>query len=420
MKTWLGSTSFFRDGDRNCRIVDASCLSPRVSRLLATDCTNDAIYLNVDGNCFAHVLSLGRGQPLEVTKDNCDGLWLVAQSLDNDELGEAIKGVDFGEDRDKLEISLSCVGMNSISQDEDRKFTFLVGDREYECGVLQACFLSPHVSQLLANGSSVGVLVLRPEDERCFRDVLALGRGRPLSINRGNCFAIESIAMTLGNEELMSLVRAFENLDSNSAVSASFRRLVEKNRSRLDTHEEVSFIAGHFYQLGMKSVMGLSVRDLESMLGNDELRLRSDNFLLEMIWSLMAKDEAYSSLFRYIHLEYIDRSHFDNYICKAFCYPLDMGMWICVREFLDRKRKEAEMDMTADSLVWGLDDYEVGEKLRVGPCSVFYEARHRRSCGDGSQWDFVAKFFRDPPENDARTMWLPCVLGLGKLNEKRA
>ena len=59
---------------------------------------------------------------------------------------------------------LSSEGMQRVLEHDDRKFTFVVGDRKYECNLSQAYFLSPRVSRLLCSDNSVNSVFLDVDD----------------------------------------------------------------------------------------------------------------------------------------------------------------------------------------------------------------------------------------------------------------
>ena len=95
--------------------------------------------------------------------------------------------------------------MQCVLEHDDRKFTFIVGDRKYECKVSQACFLSPRVSRLLCSDNSVNCVFLDVEDaDGYFGEVLKLGRGDSLLPDDDHIELVHQIAMALDNDELCS------------------------------------------------------------------------------------------------------------------------------------------------------------------------------------------------------------------------
>lgn len=60
---------------------------------------------------------------------------------------------------EKVTIGLSAPGMHRLYE-HDRDRLSVVGDRDYECGVLEARFLSPNVSLLLLGDCTVNSISL--------------------------------------------------------------------------------------------------------------------------------------------------------------------------------------------------------------------------------------------------------------------
>ena len=76
----------------------------------------------------------------------------------------------------KKEVSLSSAGMQRVCEHDHMRFRFFFGDEEYECGLFEACFLSPRVSRLLLSDSTADSLRVDVEDaENCFEQFLKLG-----------------------------------------------------------------------------------------------------------------------------------------------------------------------------------------------------------------------------------------------------
>ena len=82
-------------------------------------------------------------------------------------------------------IRLSSKGMERVCQHNPGKFKFFVGDKEHECGVLEACFLSSRVNRLLLSDCTAESIRLERVDvfEDAFEDFLALGSGESIVID---------------------------------------------------------------------------------------------------------------------------------------------------------------------------------------------------------------------------------------------
>ena len=147
---------------------------------------------------------------------------------------------------------LSSAGMRRVLEHDDRKFTFLVGDRKYKCNVAHACFLSPRVSRLLGGDSSVDRIFLDVDDtDGYFGEVLKLGMGESIYIDDNRCELVRQIGAALDNEELYSVAES-QNVKLSSC---GMRRIAEADQG------EFRFLIGdREYECSVLKVCFLSPR----------------------------------------------------------------------------------------------------------------------------------------------------------------
>ena len=226
------------------------------------------------------------------------------------------------------ELRLSSAGMERVCQYEREKFVFTVGDKDYECGVSQACFLSGKVSRLLMSDSTAHYMEVDIDDGNdSFEDFLRLGEGYSIKVDDGNRESLKSISYLLENLEVYSAVVGFELRKEAVSVENVLRRLETKVHYCLDCSEEISFFASHFYEFDADSVSSLDVCDLERILCASELKLKDENSLVDMIVHLCERDEEYHTLFRYVQIEYVDLSHLNIFLEHVYPDRVDSYIW---------------------------------------------------------------------------------------------
>ena len=169
-------------------------------------------------------------------------------------------------------MSLSSAGMQRVCQHEQIKFQFFVGDKEYECGLFEACFLSPRVSRLLLSDSTADSLHLDiKDDEKCFEQFLKLGSGGSITIDDQNIEVMKSISSSLENIELYAELIELELGGQDLSLENVASRLSAKLTLGLDSTSEISFLASHFYELEFSSLLSLGVCELERVLCDQTL-----------------------------------------------------------------------------------------------------------------------------------------------------
>ena len=197
---------------------------------------------NVDAGLFREFLRGVEGEDIEINSENVLQLTDLCKEFGFPGLMARIEGYvrnqpeatasEANSDKDEAEVKgqgrcgilLSSEGMQQVLEHDDSKFTFVVGDRKYECSVSQACFLSPLVSRLLCSDNSVDSVFLEIDDsDGYFGEVLKLGRGDSLLLDDEHVELVHGIAVALDNDELSS----WNNLQNVKLSSRGMRRVAE-------------------------------------------------------------------------------------------------------------------------------------------------------------------------------------------------
>ena len=278
--------TFIVDGrEYECSLSEACFLSPRVHRLLCSDVTADCLYVDVtDSDCFFEdVLSLSRGCLLSIDQSKCDLLHVFGLQLENAELCQA---------KDCSEFLLSSSGMRHVCEHDFGCFRFVVGDRSYCCGLLQACFLFPGLSVALSNGASLDHFRIYIDDpDEYFANFISLGAGAGIPVDSYSVNLLESISYQVGHKELQMRVSLFADENSNSVYWNSLCM-----NFNCESLSKLSFLASHFYGLTSSAVKWLTPRVVDLVLSQADLKLRDENSLVDMILLLDRSNSTWFSL----------------------------------------------------------------------------------------------------------------------------
>jgi hypothetical protein len=201
---------------------------------------------------------------------------------------------------------LSSRGLqNIISGAKD--FTFKVNGEYFIMSRFQAEFISPSVSSLVRSDGTVDEFEInRTGAEDCFHLFSSLADGKSISIPTSQLRLFSLLCSDLGNKELIEL------LTPNEPPSiANIPDRLQLNA----TDSDIGYACKHFTSLDHSL---FSVELLRTMLTDHRLLIESEDWLLTVLKSLIAKDNSYESLIDTIECQYLSES-----LMKEFCEFLD-------------------------------------------------------------------------------------------------
>jgi hypothetical protein len=197
-------------------------------------------------------------------------------------------------------------------------FTFIVGDRRYDCPWFVADFLSPRIGRLHGSDPAFRELAIgtaNPGGD--FGDFVSLGRGPGVSLTSVNRSFFISIAAELENYELYWLIRDdFEEDLPFSSFCGEFEKstLFESASDRV-----ISFIASHFIEIDqLFLIRHLPIATLERVLSHDELRIESEDSLYDFVISVLEVCADSVSLMAQIRFEYLGINAITRFILWSF------------------------------------------------------------------------------------------------------
>ena len=215
---------------------------------------------------------------------------------------------------------LSVRGVGDAAALAERNFAFVVGGVEYRCCRFQACFVSGLVRRLVAGDCCLSSVSLKVSDnERHFEDVVSLMNGQKISITPVNAAFLEACARELENDELLGRVINFQ-LDLEDV---SLSNVVDRIQIRSEVHSgckcELDFLASHFFEAELDVLKHLSLSDLEQVLTNPQLKLKSEDQLYDTILLLAGENgDEVLALLRYVEFVFLSESKLDEFLDNIF------------------------------------------------------------------------------------------------------
>jgi hypothetical protein len=208
------------------------------------------------------------------------------------------------------QVWLSAKGLKAIPAiDLQPNFTFIVGENDYHCPILVACFLSPRICQARSIDCTVCEFEIKTSDPHAyFSDVLSLGRGEEVELNDEKVAFLQSVGAELGNWELTH--RLFCNHKNETGQDTSLSRLAALTSENSISGNDLQFVASHFSDFSISDLASVNIEVLCSILSSPSLVLRNEDSLFEIVRGLASNsdNEDYFRLLEYVHFELLSHS----------------------------------------------------------------------------------------------------------------
>jgi hypothetical protein len=193
------------------------------------------------------------------------------------------------------ELTLSTKGLENPASLAINDFVLRFGNEEVACSRFEASFLSPRITSLLLNDPTVNEyeIDIDVDDEAspgasvcdCVERIVSLSRNGKLDVNQTNFDLLARIAKSLGNCELSESLMAMKREEGELSSTTAFDRLSTASFLEVSGREEIEYLASHFFEIGRDELKSLSFEDLGKVVRSENLRLSSEDSLLDfLIW----------------------------------------------------------------------------------------------------------------------------------------
>lgn len=244
---------------------------------------------------------------------------------------------------------LSALGLQRCVFLDENDFFFVVGDVEYKCSQLQACFFSDRISRLVTSDRTVNRIFLSTKDTADnFVYVMRLMNGKPIKVTESNAAFLISVAQELENHELANRVQTeLENGDIE--LSNVVERINIKRQLGINCQTELDFLATHFNDVDFETITNLDIDSLEAVVESKNLKLETEDQLFEMIrQAINTHGQCYSVLLRHVQFQFLSGANLSLFLELVFPDLIDTSLWSkicrCLRCFCDLKDKRSMME----------------------------------------------------------------------------
>jgi hypothetical protein len=235
---------------------------------------------------------------------------------------------------------LSTKGLENVALVRVNDFTLQVGSETFECSRFEAAFISPRIAAILLQDPTidkyeVDIEVNSDEDigSECVNGLISLSRNSSLEVTESNVEFLKRIAKSLGSSELCEIVKEF--ITEGEALSSSnvLERLSLCESLEVSGSRELDYLSAHFYEIDKSVLQELRHDDLKKVIESEQLRLFSEDALLDLILELGAE---YSDLLGCVQTEHLSRTGMSRLLDSVPREQMDDALWqsLCRRLLL--------------------------------------------------------------------------------------
>jgi hypothetical protein len=223
---------------------------------------------------------------------------------------------------------LSTRGLENIRKREEiNDFEFIVGESRYRCPWFIAEFLSPRVARLRCVDDTIcEYSVETKDDEGNFGNFVLLGHGASVKIDSDKFDFYANLSNELENQELLGVV--IDESCNELTIESALVQLSLRHRFGRDFSSVVSFLASHFHEITESQLRSIDEDSLRHVLLSSELRIQTEEWLYNLIWKLVERDQSYFSLFEFVEFEFVSVTVAVQFIdaCRDFFDLFNVSM----------------------------------------------------------------------------------------------
>ena len=217
----------------------------------------------------------------------------------------------------KKSFILSSAGLKNLVQNQSYgdDFKFIFGEHEIQTKNLFAEFISPYVSQIHQSDPTITSIhfpnnnctnqsktnYLSKMSEEVFSHFESISKGDSIDIDKEQCFQLQIISILLKNKEMFKKLdelfddekeeENFEERISEKLDLVSFLELNSYSAEMWNQSKTVEYIASKLYSIDVNQIIDLSRTVFYSILRNAKLTIESEDWLLDLIYKFISKEE---------------------------------------------------------------------------------------------------------------------------------
>ena len=221
----------------------------------------------------------------------------------------------------------------------EKDFSFIVNGQVYQTNTVVATILCPYISKMLNDNINVTYYEINTEYDGDFNKIIKYGEMKPTDIEEKEKEYFAAIMNKLGNN--IEFPRFSKEFQENISFENVLQRIQTKIKFNINLDEEITFISSNFHNFHKKypnAIYSLDSIIIEQIISNRNLKLSSEQELLDIVIKLYSKSKEYSILFSYIifinlssksiceFIQNFDINDINNSIWQSLCHRLELDI----------------------------------------------------------------------------------------------
>jgi hypothetical protein len=317
------------------------------------------------------------------------------------------------------QVKLSTKGLENPASLAISDFALIIGDERFECSRFEIAFLSPRITALLRQDPTIdeyelelGVDVDSDQEfvSECVKGLISLSRNGSFEVTERNFGLVKVIAKSFGNSELCETLALFRTDGEEVNSSNVVERLSLREFLEVSIAAELDYLSSHFYEIDVNVVKQVSHEDLNKILRSAQLRISSEDSLLDFILDLGAD---YFDLLGGLHCEYLSQSGMSRLLDSISRSEINDELWgsLCRRLLLFPSSEQLPdsrfhvKDFAFDSsqpfagIIWQLSKECGGNVHTNGIVSITASSTESRACHQVADYDWTQHWYSNSIAN---------------------
>ena len=235
-----------------------------------------------------------------------------------------------------IKLELSSI-LHVPLQSYEEKYTFIVNKEEFLTNRLVADLLSPKISKQHHVDPTISEYIVNTRHPGNFKKILDLVKFETQTFTNDDLPFIFEILENFENTNKYLTIEMCENdkeEEDISDISSTIKQLQKNLEFPLfyesKIAQEIESISSHFYEMSTndkKAVENMSYEVIESILSSGNLRVASEDEVVEFINELYLKDREFSSLYCYVYFSNVTSKCMRSFVEKVSLDNITSETW---------------------------------------------------------------------------------------------
>ena len=232
----------------------------------------------------------------------------------------------------------------------DKDFTFIVNGEEFKTCRFFSDLLSSKISQIHNIDPIISQYTINTDHQGNFAHIMELNNFQEHKIDNDEFEFIIEVIEQLGNDSIKIIKddKSHTEINEENIFSTLSNHMKHEKFYEKELNDERRYISTHFYELYPKhktEFYQLSHSTLSEIINDDQLQLRDEDQLLEMINELYSKDNRYETLYEHVIFTNVSGEKMKEFVEIFDLNDLTNSTWKSLSKRLFQEIKETNNEI---------------------------------------------------------------------------